>query len=32
MTRRTAAHPELADSRAESPLFSTWRVGTVPGR
>ncbi|WP_369245744.1 antibiotic biosynthesis monooxygenase [Streptomyces sp. R41] len=28
MTRRTVAHPELADSRAASPLFSTWRVGT----
>ncbi|MFD5076836.1 antibiotic biosynthesis monooxygenase [Streptomyces sp. NPDC058371] len=28
MTRRTAVHPELADSRAGSPLFSTWRVGT----
>lgn len=28
MTRRTTAHPELVDSRATSPLFTTWRVGT----
>ena len=28
MTRRTAVHPELTDSRAGAPLFSTWRVGT----
>jgi len=27
-TRRTAIHRELADCRAGSPLFGTWRVGT----
>ncbi|MFF3335964.1 antibiotic biosynthesis monooxygenase [Streptomyces sp. NPDC002888] len=28
MTRRTDAHPDPADPRVRSPLFSTWRVGT----
>ncbi|MFF3905481.1 antibiotic biosynthesis monooxygenase [Streptomyces sp. NPDC001848] len=28
MTRRTTAHPDLTDSRAKAPFFSTWRVGT----
>ncbi|MFJ8359473.1 antibiotic biosynthesis monooxygenase [Streptomyces sp. NPDC093984] len=28
MTRRTTAHPDFADSRAQAPFFSTWRVGT----
>jgi quinol monooxygenase YgiN len=28
MTRRTDAHPDLADPRVGAPFFSTWRVGT----
>jgi hypothetical protein len=28
MTRRTTAYPDLTDSRARAPFFSTWRVGT----
>ncbi|PTM91816.1 antibiotic biosynthesis monooxygenase [Streptomyces sp. VMFN-G11Ma] len=28
MTRRTDAHPDLADPRVQAPFFSTWRVGT----
>jgi len=28
MTRRTDAHPHLADPRVGAPFFSTWRVGT----
>ncbi|MER6984638.1 hypothetical protein ABT317_48760, partial [Streptomyces carpinensis] len=27
-TRRTEAHPDLADPRVGAPFFSTWRVGT----
>ncbi len=27
-TRRTDAHPDLADPRVGAPFFSTWRVGT----